>query len=39
MQGATGVISFEDIVTAWSPEAFQKAQKEDKPIFLSVGYS
>jgi uncharacterized protein YyaL (SSP411 family) len=20
---------------AWSPEAFQKAQKEDKPIFLS----
>ncbi|WP_153014734.1 DUF255 domain-containing protein [Syntrophomonas wolfei] len=24
---------------AWSPEAFQKAQKEDKPIFLSIGYS
>ncbi|MCB9799188.1 MAG: thioredoxin domain-containing protein [Candidatus Omnitrophica bacterium] len=23
----------------WSPEAFEKAQKEDKPIFLSVGYS
>ncbi len=24
---------------AWTPEAFQKAQKEDKPIFLSIGYS
>lgn len=24
---------------AWSPEAFQKAQKEDKPVFLSIGYS
>ena len=24
---------------AWSPEAFQKAQREDKPIFLSIGYS
>jgi uncharacterized protein YyaL (SSP411 family) len=23
----------------WSEEAFAKAQKEDKPIFLSVGYS
>jgi len=23
----------------WGPEAFEKAQKEDKPIFLSVGYS
>ncbi|MDH3348777.1 MAG: thioredoxin domain-containing protein, partial [Desulfobulbaceae bacterium] len=23
----------------WSDEAFEKAQKEDKPIFLSVGYS
>ena len=23
----------------WSEEAFQKAQKEDKPIFLSIGYS
>ena len=24
---------------AWSPGAFQKAQKEDKPIFLSIGYA
>ena len=24
---------------AWGPEAFEKARKEDKPIFLSVGYS
>ena len=24
---------------AWRPEAFEKARKEDKPIFLSVGYS
>lgn len=24
---------------AWGPEAFEKAKKEDKPIFLSVGYS
>jgi uncharacterized protein YyaL (SSP411 family) len=23
----------------WSEEAFNKAQKEDKPIFLSIGYS
>jgi len=23
----------------WSDEAFEKAQKEDKPIFLSIGYS
>src|SRR5688500_17385511 len=23
----------------WGPEAFQKAQQEDKPILLSVGYS
>jgi uncharacterized protein len=23
----------------WGPEAFQKAQKEQKPIFLSIGYS
>ncbi|MDX1658045.1 MAG: DUF255 domain-containing protein, partial [Nitriliruptorales bacterium] len=23
----------------WGEEAFQKAQVEDKPIFLSVGYS
>ena len=24
---------------AWSPEAFEKAAIENKPIFLSVGYS
>jgi uncharacterized protein len=24
---------------AWGPEAFEKAKKENKPIFLSVGYS
>lgn len=24
---------------AWTPEAFQKAAKEDKPVFLSIGYS
>ena len=24
---------------AWGPEAFQKAKAEDKPIFLSIGYS
>ncbi|MGO8705399.1 MAG: DUF255 domain-containing protein [Candidatus Brocadiia bacterium] len=24
---------------AWRPEAFEKARREDKPIFLSVGYS
>jgi len=24
---------------AWSDEAFAKAKKEDKPIFLSIGYS
>ncbi|MDR3700409.1 MAG: thioredoxin domain-containing protein [Candidatus Sulfopaludibacter sp.] len=24
---------------AWSPEAFEKARAENKPIFLSVGYS
>jgi hypothetical protein len=23
----------------WSPEAFKKAEDEDKPIFLSIGYS
>eukprot|EP00197_Chlamydomonas_leiostraca_P004455 CAMPEP_0202859470 /NCGR_PEP_ID=MMETSP1391-20130828/1566_1 /ASSEMBLY_ACC=CAM_ASM_000867 /TAXON_ID=1034604 /ORGANISM="Chlamydomonas leiostraca, Strain SAG 11-49" /LENGTH=819 /DNA_ID=CAMNT_0049538503 /DNA_START=158 /DNA_END=2617 /DNA_ORIENTATION=- len=23
----------------WGPEAFEKARKEDKPIFLSVGYA
>jgi uncharacterized protein YyaL (SSP411 family) len=23
----------------WGPEAFQKAEKEDKPVFLSIGYS
>lgn len=23
----------------WSEEAFQKAQQEDKPVFLSIGYS
>lgn len=23
----------------WSPEAFQRAKHEDKPIFLSIGYS
>ncbi len=23
----------------WGPEAFEKAREEDKPIFLSVGYS
>lgn len=23
----------------WGPEAFDKARKEDKPIFLSIGYS
>jgi hypothetical protein len=23
----------------WGPEAFQKAEKENKPIFLSIGYS
>ena len=23
----------------WSPEAFQRAREEDKPIFLSIGYS
>lgn len=23
----------------WCDEAFAKAQKEDKPIFLSIGYS
>ena len=23
----------------WSDEAFKKASKEDKPIFLSIGYS
>jgi len=23
----------------WGPEAFTKAQTEDKPIFLSIGYS
>jgi len=24
---------------AWSPEAFSKARREQKPIFLSIGYS
>ncbi|MGE0641586.1 MAG: DUF255 domain-containing protein [Thermoanaerobaculia bacterium] len=24
---------------AWGPEAFEKARQEDKPIFLSIGYS
>ena len=24
---------------AWGPEAFERARKEDKPIFLSIGYS
>jgi uncharacterized protein len=24
---------------AWGPEAFEKARSEDKPIFLSIGYS
>jgi hypothetical protein len=24
---------------AWGPEAFEKAKKEKKPIFLSIGYS
>ena len=23
----------------WTPEAFQKAAKEDKPVFVSIGYS
>ena len=23
----------------WGPEAFEKAQREDKPVFLSVGYA
>jgi uncharacterized protein len=23
----------------WGEEAFEKARKEDKPIFLSIGYS
>lgn len=23
----------------WSPEAFQIAKKEDKPVFVSIGYS
>src|SRR5476651_2394804 len=23
----------------WGPEAFEKSKKEDKPIFLSIGYS
>jgi uncharacterized protein YyaL (SSP411 family) len=23
----------------WGPEAFEKARREDKPIFLSIGYS
>lgn len=24
---------------AWSPAAFQKAKREGKPVFLSVGYA
>jgi len=23
----------------WGAEAFQKAQREDRPVFLSIGYS
>jgi hypothetical protein len=23
----------------WSPEAFQRAKREGKPVFLSIGYS
>ena len=23
----------------WGPEAFDKARREDKPVFLSIGYS
>lgn len=23
----------------WGPEAFQKAKREGKPVFLSIGYS
>jgi hypothetical protein len=23
----------------WGPEAFDKAKREDKPVFLSIGYS
>ena len=23
----------------WGPEAFQKAARENKPVFLSIGYS
>jgi uncharacterized protein YyaL (SSP411 family) len=23
----------------WGPKAFEKAKREDKPIFLSIGYS
>jgi len=23
----------------WSPEAFQKAHRENKPVLLSIGYS
>ena len=23
----------------WGEEAFQKARREDKPVFLSIGYS
>ncbi|MDP9729736.1 uncharacterized protein YyaL (SSP411 family) [Alicyclobacillus tengchongensis] len=23
----------------WGPEAFQKAARESKPVFLSIGYS
>lgn len=23
----------------WSQDAFKKAKKEDKPVFLSIGYS
>jgi uncharacterized protein YyaL (SSP411 family) len=24
---------------AWGPEAFQAAKREEKPVFLSIGYS
>lgn len=23
----------------WTPEAFQKAKREDKPVLVSIGYS
>lgn len=24
---------------SWCPEAFQKAKREEKPVFVSIGYS